>query len=479
MRAGWLANSRGLLFPLVAVFLGAVDQTVVVTALPEIMRDLEVLVNQFDKASWVVNGYLLGYIAVLPIAGPLADRMGYRKVLLVALGVFTGASAGVAAAPGFWPLVVARVIQAAGGGALLPVTMAQVTRIVRGSRQGYGLGTIGAVAEGGAVLEPAYGGLILRYLSWRWIFWLNLPLGFLLMGLITQGTQLPRQSIPSRPDWIMAVGMTAGLALVTLGLFHGAGAPGIRLFLMVGVGVAALVAVAWRSRLTGGGNVPFWRPWRGPGSALLVHSLVGVALIIAMVNIPFITNTVMGRDPITGASRLVRLMVMLPAGALLGGVACRFGMARLAGAGGLALAGVGFAFMGGWTADTAESTLTVHLLVTGLGLGLVIAPVAVSALATTAEEYRATMASWTVLARLAGMLLGLAALASWGTAHFQTLLSGVTLLDPAYGEQANAAGLVTLQRFFMAGAGVSFVGAVMLLALREPWARPQRPETSL
>src|SRR5665648_238647 len=139
-----------------AVFLAALDQTMVVTVLPAIMRALHIPYTKLDDAAWIVTGYLLGYTVAMPLFGRLADVRGRRMMFAAALGVFAVGSVLCAFAVDLRWLVAARVIQAAGGGALVPVAMVVAVGMLP-TRRALALGIVGAAAEAGGVLGPLYG----------------------------------------------------------------------------------------------------------------------------------------------------------------------------------------------------------------------------------------------------------------------------------------------------------------------------------
>src|SRR5437899_2861136 len=190
-----------LLAACAAVFLTALDQTVVVTALPQIITDLQIPVSQLDRAAWIVSGYLLGYVIAMPLMGYVSDIYGRRRVFLICLGIFAFGSlfCGLApiignsdtgmqfiaplqnigvdvTSPGLVWLVTARFVQAAGGGAVVPVAMAVAGDFYGSDRRALALGLIGMVTEAGGVLGPLYGSLIVQTWGWQMIFYLNLPI---------------------------------------------------------------------------------------------------------------------------------------------------------------------------------------------------------------------------------------------------------------------------------------------------------------
>ena len=196
------------------VFVAADDQTSVVTVLPALIRDVGLTSSDLYLASWVVNGYLLGYVAALPIVGRVADVRGRGRVYAASLAVFALGSALVAAAPAFWPLVAARALQAVGGGAVVPVAMAIVVAALPPERRALGLGAIDAAAEAGALIGPLWGGAVTELLGWRWVFWLNIPLA--LPCLAAAWRLAGDERAEGRVDWPGAALIAAALAVLAV-----------------------------------------------------------------------------------------------------------------------------------------------------------------------------------------------------------------------------------------------------------------------
>ena len=156
-----------------AVLTAALDHTVVVTVLPEVMPDLKVPPTELDRAAWIVTAYLLGFTAVIPLTARLADVHGHALLFRASLLVFAVGSLAAAMAPNLEFLIAARTVQALGGGATIPVGMAMAVQSFPGTRRAIAVGIIGACAEAGMVLGPLYGGVITALLGWRWVFWLD------------------------------------------------------------------------------------------------------------------------------------------------------------------------------------------------------------------------------------------------------------------------------------------------------------------
>src|SRR4029077_16083715 len=171
---------RRLVVACAAVLLAAADTYVVVLALPSIMRDVGLGLDQLQEAAPIVSGFLCGYVVVLPLPGRLSDRYGRRPGLLRCLAVFALGSVVTASAHTLGVVVAGRTLQGLGGGGLVPVTLALVADTWPRERRALPLGVIGAVQELGSVIGPLYGAAIVAVSGWRTIFWVNLPVAFLL-----------------------------------------------------------------------------------------------------------------------------------------------------------------------------------------------------------------------------------------------------------------------------------------------------------
>ena len=158
-----------------AVFVAALDQTMVLTVMPSIMRSLYIDLAHLNDAGWIITAYFLGYTVAMPLFGQLADVRGRRSMAIVALFLFMAGSA-LCAFLTQLGLSAARVVQAAGGGALVPIAMAAGADMFPPGRRALVLGIVGGAAEAGGVLGPIYGAGLSELWSWRLIFLVNIPL---------------------------------------------------------------------------------------------------------------------------------------------------------------------------------------------------------------------------------------------------------------------------------------------------------------
>jgi MFS family permease len=187
-------------FASAGVLLGAADTYVVVIALPAIMSSVGVDLAHLQQATPIITGFLVGYVAVLPLLGRLSDLYGRSPVLLGCLLLFAGGSLLTASATTLGAVVLGRALQGAGGGGLVPVTLALVADLWPAQRRGVPLGVVGAVQEFGSVVGPLYGAALTAASTWRAIFYVNMPLA----AMIAAGVRTPRGRTHSpselRPD---------------------------------------------------------------------------------------------------------------------------------------------------------------------------------------------------------------------------------------------------------------------------------------
>jgi len=207
---------------MLALFLSALDQTIVATALPAIARDL----GDIQLIGWVVTAYLLTSTSATPILGKLSDQLGRRVVTHLCLATFLVGSVLCALAPDMLTLVLARALQGIGGGGLITMSQALVADVVSPRERGRYSGIISGVWAAAAVLGPTLGGFLTQYISWHWIFWINLPLG--LVAFLVIDRQLRRLQLNRRKARIdyPAIGLFVVVTTAFLLALSWAGIPG-------------------------------------------------------------------------------------------------------------------------------------------------------------------------------------------------------------------------------------------------------------
>ena len=451
------------------VFSTALDQTVVVAALPSVMVDLEIPLTDLDRAAWIVTAYLIAYTVAMPLAGRLSDVHGRVRMFQAALLLFAIGSALVAVAPNFPWVVAARVLQAAGGGATVPIGLAMAVAAVSPERRGIALGLVAASAEAGSVLGPLYGGGIIEWIGWRWIFWLDVPQSLLLIALLAI---LPNRANPAaKMDYFGALALAGALTVLTVALSQRSIFSGesITPYFLAALGILlVIVLIVVERRAIQPLLASFLYSSKAFVSSSVAQFMVGIALIISLVAVPLMAATVMEKGAWESALHLVRLTAAIPVGALVGGYILRWTGVRAVCITGLAFIGVGLLFMSGWGTEVEEVRLTMPLITAGLGFGLVIPAISVSALSAAPSDYWGAAASLVTASRMVGMALGLSALSAWGIERFYSLTAHVTL--GATYEETEAplieAGVTVFQNLFMISGFLALLAIVPALLMR-------------
>ncbi len=435
----------------IALFMVALDNLVVTTALPVIRADLGATLAQLE---WTVNAYTLTFAVLLLTGAALGDRFGRRRVFIVGLAVFTAASAFAAMAPTGDALVLARAIQGAGAAIVMPLTLTILSAAVPPERRGVALGAWGAISGLAIALGPLVGGAIVEGLSWQWIFWLNVPIGIVAVPLAARWLRESRG-----PDGRLDL---AGLGLVSVGLFalvwalingneDGWTSAPILLALAV-AGVALAAFVAWEAR-TSSPMLPlrFFRS-RQFSSANVVSLLMSFGVFGAIFLLAQFFQVVQGYSPFEAGVRTLPWTAMPIFVAPIAGVLSdRIGGRPLLVAG-MGLMAAGLAWVAALATPTVEYLVLVPgFLMAGIGMSLFFAPTANLVLSAVRrdEEGRASGANNTI--REVGGVFGVAVLASVFSA------SG-SYASP----QAFVDGMVPA---IWVGAAVVAVGALVALAI--------------
>jgi len=499
----------------VAVAFAAADTYVVVLALPDMMTSVGVPIDQLHRAAPIISGFLLGYVAMLPLIGRIADLRGRVPVLVFSLMLFAVGSLVTALAYDMPSMVSGRFLQGVGGGGLVPATLALVADLYPKERRGVPLGVVSAVQEIGSVIGPLFGAVVLAFADWRVIFLINLTVGLVLAAalrslarrLVEPGGR-PRPSVLSPgPDllgaalllvtlaagalvfvrpaellrdltwgqlfipytgsgrWLTPLGLIAvGAAVLLLArcllakrplldlrrwgaslveadlvgalllatalagviLAFATADPKIQVFsdrgwwFLLGSAIASVLFVLHLRRAEAP-LVPRGALRRTPAwGALLVSFFIGAALIAALIDIPlFARTTVYPDSQLPAALVLVRFLIALPVGAVIGGYLIRRFSPGVITAAGMLLAAAGFVLMAQWGLTTVEEPIAnLGLITGGLGFGLALAPVNAALLAFTDDDVHGVASAFVVVSRMVGMLVGISALTTIGLRRY-------------------------------------------------------------
>jgi MFS family permease len=445
------------------VFLAGLELMVTAVALPSIVTGLASW-SRLREASWVVNGYLLVYVTVMPVAGRLADLRGTRGPLLGALAVFTAGSALAGAAPSLELLVAARLVQAIGAGALVPVATAAAAHLVGDEARPRALGLIGALTFLGMAAGPFVGAAILDAFhpaaalarlgidttspltalfapAWRWVFYVNVPIG--IIALVVAWAVGRDADTPRRPGAVDGIGAAlAGIALVgalgALTLLGSKAQPGGPEPWLISAGLAAMAVAAGTLAVRHGNRRadPFLDPalFRRPAfaSAVVVSVITGYGFATAIIGAAVFVDRVLYGGPADQRLTLGALAAATAAGSLVAGLAARRLGLKAVTIAGLVLAVAGLVVMARWSPQTTPLTAAAALAVFGAGFGLTVTPRTTAATdAVSASAYGAAASAVTV-ARMAGMAVGLAVLAAYGSTTIDRLYDQVYATPDAY-----------------------------------------------
>jgi MFS family permease len=486
------------------IFVAADDLTVVTTMLRPIIGDLGiVLPDGLDDAAWIVNAYLVAYVAVMPFMGRLSDIIGRRRAYVGALSLFIAGSIVIPLTSSLVPFLFGRVLTALGGGAMVPIGMAVVGDAFAERRRARALGTLGAIDTLGWVWGPLFGAFLVRFLSWEWQFYLNVPLG--LLGIAAAWWALSDEAPAStrrRIDWAGAGLLTGALVTLNLALLGSAEVQSVSgledLTGSTGRGLrwlfipAVVFAVAFFRRQSRTAepliDLALFRG-RNLSAALAVNFFVGAALVIAMVDVPIFVNQIEGnleRAAVASGWVLSALTASMAVAAYVGGRYTERTWYRPPVLAGLAGAAGAFVVLGlTWAVDTSFTTMAWQLAVLGAGFGLVVAPTSAAVVDAAPPDRRGAAASVVMVLRLLGLSVGLSALTAWGLYRFNQLRDTLELPpidDPGYADAlAKAQAELTtsaLAETFIAAAVVVALAALAASAMRKQ-RRATGPEDPL
>ena len=497
---------------LVGVILAALDLTVVVSILTTMMNDLGIAINDLSTGAWIVSAYLLAYTVTMPFLGRVSDVYGRRMVFLLALLVFVIGSVLVALSTqelGLGWIIAGRVVQAIGGGAMVPVSMAVVGDIFPKHRRGLALGLIGAADTAGWVIGPLYGSTMLKFFGWHSIFWVNVPLGLISAVLIFFALRSAKKLPAIVPTVTDAVGKVTkplsrfaqldvlgfiflGLALTGINLAFGGGKEASALAgsafedvqknplqeyqtaILIGA-VASLIIfivielfVARRPllNLRTFARIPF-------AAANVANFLIGGALLVGLVGVAlFVNDTDKSSNNVDiafdAALALAPLTLGMAIGAVIGGWLSDRISYRLTTLMGLVCVVGGFMLMAQWQSSWIMPDQLASLIpgaaLTGLGFGLVIAPVGTAVLDWADRVDIGVSAALVLILRLVGMTIGLSILLDWGLRRYQELTANVAFTDLTAKLVTTTLAQVITEMFFAAAliAAAAILPAILL-----------------
>ena len=357
---------------LLVMFLAALDQTIVATALPTIVGDL----GGLNHISWVVTAYLLAQTVVTPLYGKLGDLYGRKIVLQSALVVFLIGSALCGQSRSLDELIAFRALQGLGGGGLMVSAQAAIGDVVPPRERGRYTGLFGAVFGLASVAGPLLGGFLTTSLSWRWIFYVNLPLGVAALFVLAATLPAASERVHHAIDYLGTVLLAVGLSAIVLAASLGGTSYAWGSSTIVGLWIAGVVALAaflvWERRA----SEPILPPRLLRNRVFAVTSavgfVVGFALFGAVTYLPLFLQVVKGASPTGSGLQLVPLMGGLLITSIASGqIITRTGRYKAFPIAGTAVMTLGLYLLSTMDSSSSSGLIFVFMFVLGLGLGMV------------------------------------------------------------------------------------------------------------
>jgi EmrB/QacA subfamily drug resistance transporter len=446
-----------------ALFMTTLDNLVVTTALPVIHKDLHASLSGLE---WTVNAFTLTFAVLLITGAALGDRFGRRRLFAIGLVIFTLGSAAAALAPSIEVLIAARAVQGVGGAIVAPLTLTILSASVPAEKRGLVLGAWGGISGLAVAIGPLVGGAVVQGISWQWIFWLNVPIGLLLIPLSL--LRLRESRGPNDALDLPGVGLvSAGLFGIVWGLVRG-NAVGWGSLEIVGSLLAGFVLVAlfvlwelrapepmlplrfFRNRTFTAANV---------ASLLMFFGMFGSIFLLAQ-----FFQTVQGYSPLDAGLRILPWTAMpIFVAPLAGALSDRIGGRPLM-VTGLALQAIGLAWIGFITTPTgAYIHVVAPFVLSGIGMALYFAPVANVVLSSVKPEEEGQASGANNAIRELGGVFGVAVLASV-FAHYGGYGTGQSFVDG-------------MQPAIYVGAALVGAGAIAALGIARKQRRPQEQES--
>ncbi|MFF9864107.1 DHA2 family efflux MFS transporter permease subunit [Streptomyces sp. NPDC013953] len=357
---------------LLGMLLAALDQTIVSTALPTIVSEL----GGMEHLSWVVTAYLLASTAATPLWGKLGDQYGRKKLFQAAIVLFLIGSALCGIAQDMPQLIAFRAVQGLGGGGLMVLSMAIVGDIVPPRERGRYQGLFGAVFGATSILGPLLGGLFTQHLSWRWVFYINLPVGVVALFVIAAVLHIPVRATRHTIDYLGTFLIASVATCLVLVASLGGTTWEWGSWQIIGLAVLGAVLLVWFLRVERRAAEPVLplKLFRIRTFTLVsvISFVVGFAMFGAMTYLPTFLQVVRGVSPtMSGVHMLPMVLGMLLTSTASGQIVSRTGRWKVFPVAGTAITALGLVLLHRMKESSSDAEMSVYFFVFGAGLGLV------------------------------------------------------------------------------------------------------------
>ena len=392
---------------LLGILMSAMDNTIVATAMGTIVSDL----GDFDKFVWVTSAYMVAVMAGMPIFGKLSDMIGRKRFFIFGLAVFLIGSALCGVAQSMVQLSIFRAIQGIGGGALMPIAFTIVFDIFPPEKRGKMTGLLGAVFGASSVLGPLLGAYITEYISWHWVFYVNVPIGivslFLIVRYYKESTQLKNQKI----DWGGAITLVAAIVCLMFALELGGKTytwDSVQVISLITGFTLFFIAFILFELKAKEPILPFWLFRRRLfATSQILAFLYGGTFIILTVFIPIFVQAVYGGSAANAGLILMPMMLGSVAGSAIGGIFQTKTSFR-----NLMIISVisyfaGMYFLGTLTPETSRGIMTMYMIIVGFGMGFSFSLLPTASVHNLEPHFRGTANSTNSFLRSFGMTIGI------------------------------------------------------------------------